>query len=76
MVRGALDGAFATTILDHVSKARGAPWLVPARGENIVSGERNKWRPRRRSYAKQLLLDARGQARLDAPSADEASSPR
>ena len=48
-----------------MSKARGAPWLVPARGENIVSGERNKWRPRRRSYAKQLLLDARGQARLD-----------
>ena len=40
---------------------------MPARGENIVSGERNKWRPRRRSYAKQLLLDARGQARLDVP---------
>ena len=39
--------------------------MVPARGENIVSGERNKWRPRRRSYAEQLLLDARGQARLD-----------
>ena len=67
LVRGAVDGAFATTIRDHVSKARGAPWLVPARGENIVSGERNKWRPRRRSYAKQLLLDARGQARLDVP---------
>ena len=64
LVRGAVDGAFAATILDHVSKARGAPWLVPARGENIVSGERNKWRPRRRSYAKQLLLDARGQACL------------
>ena len=67
MVRGVFDGAYTTTILDHVSKARGAPWLVPARGENIVSGERNKWRPRRRSYAKQLLLDARGQARLDVP---------
>ena len=50
-----------------MSKARGAPWLVPARGENIVSGERNKWRPRRRSFTKQLLLDARGQARLDVP---------
>ena len=63
LFRGVFDDT--TSILDHVSKARGAPWLVPARGENIVSGERNKWRPRRRSYAKQLLLDARGQARLD-----------
>ena len=67
LVRGALDNDFATSILDHVSKARGAPWLVPAPGENIVSGERNKWRPRRRSFTKQLLLDARGQARLDVP---------
>ena len=65
LFRGVFDDT--TSILDHVSKARGAPWLVPARGENIVSGERNKWRPRRRSYAKQLLLDARGQARLDVP---------
>ena len=67
MVRGALDSDFTTSILKCVASSRGAPWLVPARGENIVSGERNKWRPRRRSYAKQLLLDARGQARLDVP---------
>ena len=33
-----------------------------------LSGERNKWRPRRRRrFTKQLLLDARGQARLDVP---------
>ena len=70
ILRGLVDGEAVASILRCVAAAGRAPALAPRRGENTVSGERNRWDESPPFEAAALLLGggrARGQARLDVP---------